>query len=51
MEDYKQTNYQLNSMIKGFDIALLTKANKTEILILDKKKNDRAELLEFNSKL
>lgn len=44
VEELKHINYQLNNVISELDIALTTKANKTEIKILDEKKYDRTEL-------
>ena len=47
MEEYKQDHYQLNNVIKGLDVALTTKANKTELLIMDEKKFNKTELQVF----
>lgn len=44
MDDYKQDHFQLNNVIKGLDVALTTKANKTELLIMDDKKFNKTEL-------
>ena len=44
MEDYRVYNQQLNEVIKGLDVALTTKANKTELLVMDGRKFNKSDL-------
>ena len=44
IEDYRVYNQQLNEVIKGLDVALTTKANKTELLVMDGRKFNKSDL-------
>lgn len=44
MDDYRVNNMQLNEVIKGLDVALTTKANKTELLVMDGRKFNKSDL-------